>query len=137
MKLLDGVKKKNLFKMNKFCYLESDDKTYQYINVYYTVIKDNNYNTIFNLDNEIQKIEIENHCKRCNISEENKNVEILNWIDNNGKNFRIYLNTIKIAAFLFYFENSKKNITDINSEDLKTFIKRFNEIKEKLIDTLF
>lgn len=65
---------------------------------------------IVKLDNIIQKNEIENHLKNNGFNDENNN-EKINWIKNNGKLFREYLNTIKVAALIWYVAKPKEELT--------------------------
>jgi hypothetical protein len=123
-----------------FCFLEKDKKTFSYVMRFVDFIENNKTKNIISLGNKIQREEIEEHLKRNNIKE-NAVAEEIKWVEKNGKGFRIYLNTIKIAALIFY---SRDRDCGINCTYKKHTFKNFckivddiNSIKLQIIESLF
>jgi hypothetical protein len=84
----------------KFSKLEADEKTFIHIEMYYTAII--NKTPLMSIGNILQKRELEEHLKKMNVVNGEKQEETLKWIENNCKNLRIYINSlIDFAEFLY------------------------------------
>lgn len=121
----------------KFCLLEKDEKTFNYTKEYLKVLEKRENNCL-RLDNEIQKKEIEQHLERKgkHISpEDERNKEAFLWIDNYACNFRVYLNTIKIAASFLHYKNINSN--DLTKEEFEHCCDAVNELRDFLMENIF
>ena len=109
-----------------FCIIEEDEKTFILLNKYLNEC--HNATEAMMRDNMIQYTEIQNHILINCVPEEHHNHEALNWVEDNGEKFRVYLNTIKILwaahilvkgtdAALTYddFRGLKRNFTHVKS----------------------
>ena len=116
--------------MSNFCYIENDSKTKEYVKLTIEALKSNK--SLLTTDNLIQAHEIERHCE-CN-SDWDKNKLMCEWVINNGKGFRSYLNTIKLLSLFIMVEN-----IDIDNLDLKQFEELRNKINGhgNLLDCIF
>jgi len=122
------------------CILEKDNKTYDYFKRYLAILGlddikssletslkiENLPKKVFFLDNMIQKEEIELHL------EANKHIldqpaEALNWIEKNGKGFRNYLQTIKIACVAWSF--LRLPYTDFTWTKFCNLVDEFNSLE--------
>ena len=118
--------------MGSFCYLENDVKTKEYIKLTVNHFKYKNNESIITLDNEIQLKEIQDHCNNSNGWDKCK-LET-EWVMENGKKFRYYLNSIKIASMYMIIEG-----LDIDKLSDEEFDKIRNKINgsSKLLDYIF
>ena len=105
--------------MNIFCTLEKDNKTFNYFKEYLFYLDSN---SILYIDNKIQHNEIINHLKNNGYSDSDT-YEITKWINKNAKNFRKYLNTIKLIFIIIKCSNI--NINDLSFE-------QFCKIEDKI-----
>lgn len=83
-----------------FCELKKDEKTYDHIKKYIMWFSQHKGEGFLNLDANIQLGEIKNYLKIN--SYDDKNDEILYWVTNYSKEFRIYLNTLKIIFTIWH-----------------------------------
>lgn len=113
-----------------FCILEQDDKTFCYLKRYLDA--GNNTYKVFQLDNIIQREEIEVH---LNINNKNNldAGEMLEWVKRYSPQFREYINTIKLLAMLFMIEG--KNSSNITYEEYIEKEKSLNKV-DKLFFTI-
>lgn len=114
-----------------FCILEKDQKTFFYFKTYFEWLDYKN-ESCYKLDNIIQYEEIKNHLIKNGYSE-NDISEANKWIEQNGKKFRDYLNTIK----MIYICNKFTDKNDITWEDFCRMSDILNSMKEKCLDTIF
>lgn len=77
-----------------FCIIEEDEKTFDYLTKYVTNCHNETETRI--LDNTLHIIEMQQHILSKCIPDEHANHEALNWVEDNGVRFRLYLNSIKI-----------------------------------------
>jgi hypothetical protein len=111
-----------------FCYLEEDYKTLEYLKLYFQ----ENTN-LLSIDNKIQVKEIQQHLQtHCNYK---KDYEIDNWIKENGKKFRDYLNTIKLIYFSCKILDLK--FEDLTWEKFCNLERKVNSCKENILDKIF
>lgn len=116
-----------------FCILEKDNKTFLYIKRYIDFMEKEDRRNVMTLDNQIQQEEMISHLERKGIDRNNSPIvlqELKDWINKNGSPIRVYINTIKLAAVIFYtrdkdcfetcmykefnYENFSKVVDDIN-----------------------
>lgn len=120
-----------------FCYLEKDQKTYQYVMEYLGVMKDGQ--STVPLDITIQRKEIERHMERNGISPSDQPA-ISAWIEANSANFRSYLNSLKmVALFLFYIKKTENgpDAVPLPFELFMDAIGYWNERKIEMVDSIF
>jgi len=118
--------------MISFSFLETDIKTFNYVQRYLEYIEKNNNDSILKLDNLLQIEEIEKHLELNNIQgKKERNLESINWIKKYGEKFRIYLNSIKLITLIFL---EKRNNCKKNCERNKITFEVFCDIV-KVIDS--
>lgn len=116
-----------------FCYLEKDPKTFEYFKEYLSFLEEKN-GTCLSLDNDIQLREMRQHLDRNGLTEDNCDA-IIDWVKNNGENFRNYLNSIKIAYVVWKCMGYKWDELDWNNFcDLE---EKINGLKNRCLDTIF
>lgn len=111
-----------------FCKLEKDWKTYQILNTYFEdhkIKKD-----LDQEDNNIQVLEIEDHNKRNN-KDVHDSDEAIKWITCHGKNYRLYLDSIKELAMIIYCSRSTASW-----ENFCYFVDRYNEGKDYFLEKI-
>lgn len=109
------------------CKIEHDEKTFNYFKEYLQFLE--NYNsTSLILDNRIQYKEILIHLERNGFNK-NSDDEVFNWIKNNGKKFRLYLDTLKIIYIIW--KCLDKNLEDLNWNDFSKLTDKINSLAEK------
>ncbi|MFA5617492.1 MAG: hypothetical protein WDK95_11650 [Syntrophorhabdaceae bacterium] len=113
-----------------FCYLEHDQKTFEYLKTYFEK-KDIDLGKV---DIKIQEQEIKDHLKR-NGKCESDNREICDWIDNNAKNFRQYLNTIKIIFLVCKISGFE--LKDVTWEVFCRLEDKVNNLKDNVLEKIF
>lgn len=116
-----------------FCLLESDRKTFEYFKKYVEFL-DKHEGSCLDLDNAIQAAEIRRHLLLNGLSPDDVN-EKINWIRQNGKPFRDYLNTIKLAYVVW--KCSGKEWGDMRWEDFVRITGQINQLKLVCLDTIF
>lgn len=121
----------------KFCILEKDQKTFDYVKECLLLLerRDKDAKT---LDNKIQAIEILAHLERAgkNIEEsEERHKEQIFWVDNYACDFRSYLNTIKIAASFLHFKKVKSEV--LSYEEFCECCDAVNNLKSLLLENIF
>lgn len=112
-----------------FCNLEKDEKTFDYVKEYILWFAQHNNKGFLNLDTNLQLHEIQHHLELN--PNDDKNKEILSWISRYSKEFRIYLNTIKIV-FAVWYCSGHESIMDW--ADFCLIIDRLDEIKGVCLD---
>jgi len=119
-----------------FCFLDNDEKTYNYVQYYYLSIKKGT--PLYTIDMEIQRKEIENYLKSRNLDSNDQNA-IIEWINNNSPNFRSYLNSIKIIALYIFFMDKMELINNdkIPYDVFCKAVNLWNEEKLILADSIF
>ncbi len=131
--------------MTSFSFLEKDKKTFNYIKKYLDFMEQETEKSTLALENAIQVQEIEEHLTLLEIpigDYSKRNSESFNWIKNNGEQFRMYLNTIKIAAIIFYCRDMdcikiECEIKKFTFDNFCRVVDDINKIKFNLIDTVF
>ncbi len=108
-----------------FCTLEKDEKTYRYLRMVIAYIRENRTEGFQQMDNILQVHEIENHLY-LNRLPENDREEMVSWIHRHGRGFRVYLNTIKVAALMWSWAEEVKQIS---WEDFCRLVARLNATK--------
>jgi hypothetical protein len=93
-----------------FCFLEKDEKTFDYMQIYLDAIRKEGEPDLVKIDNSIQEKEIVQHMATNGISQSDNEQKIL-WIIQYGSSFRTYLNTLKLAAAFWYFYNETTEFT--------------------------
>lgn len=93
-----------------FCVLEKDEKTYNYLKNFIIHMHENREDPLVQLDNLIQKGEIQRHLV-INGYAENDKLESLNWVKSYACDFRSYLNTMKIAALYWSLSHRNEELT--------------------------
>lgn len=92
------------------------------------------------IDNRIQQAEIIDHLIRKNINPDEdsfvKQQEIISWANLNSKNFRRYLNSIKIVTLILYSWGITKS-TEITEEKLLEAIKLINKYDGILLNQIY
>jgi len=110
--------------MSSFCKLEKDEKTYKILKLYYDDYKNNQI--VGNEDNRIQCEEMEIHNRR-----QGKD-DTFNWIVDNAKKYRKYLNTIKHLCSIFYCSN-----VELNWENFCDYVDMHNKCEEIILNKIF
>lgn len=120
-----------------FCILEQDKKTFEYFKLYVEFLEKEN-NTCLILDNKIQSDEIREHLRRSGrdiiLGREKKDI-ISQWIKENARPFRDYLNSIKLVYVVWTCMG--KAWKDITWEEFVSIGERLNALKHKCLDTIF
>ena len=116
-----------------FSVLEKNNKTYQLVQKYIMYLRENNCSCI-NLDNHIEMDEIKNWLKEIS-ADDHDNSAISEWIRNNGKSFRDYLNTVKLI-YLIWFCHTDRGDT-ISWEDFCAIGDNLNNIKNTCLDSIY
>lgn len=120
-----------------FCYLEKDEKTFDYVKHYLQVMKNGESTTP--LDITIQRLEIEHHLNANGISHTDRKA-ISEWIENNSANFRIYLNSLKMVALFIYYVKKAEHLAEENQISFDLFteaVAYWNERKIEVADSIF
>ena len=118
-----------------FCILEKDKKTFEYFKKYVTFLEEEK-NTCLILDNEIQSEEIQEHLRRTGSGIDGRKKEVISqWIKENARPFRDYLNSIKLAYVVW--KCMGKNWEDITWDEFVVIEERLNSLKYKCLDTIF
>jgi hypothetical protein len=85
------------------------------------------------LDNVIQASEIKQHLEANRIADSDQNAKI-QWIMEHGKDFRQYLNTIKLVYVVW--TASGRSWDEMTFEEFRKIEKRINSIKETCLDSI-
>jgi hypothetical protein len=117
-------------KVMLFCKLEKDEKTFTYLKKY---IHDISIKDSVKIDNDIQMKEIQIHCKLNGISVHDCN-EITKWVTENGKQFRNYLNSIKIVYLVWHCLGH--DWEDITWDEFCFLEDRINSVKNIILDKI-
>jgi hypothetical protein len=120
-----------------FCFLEKDQKTFDYVKKYYSLIKAGD--STIQLDSCIQKSEIERNLelKSCDIEDQKA---ITDWINENSSGFRAYINSIKmLALFIYFIERSavSKKQEELTYQLFTKTVILWNERKLQIADSIF
>ncbi len=116
-----------------FCILENDYKTFEYFKKYVEFLEKGD-NDCLVLDNALQADEIRAHLMRNGFSDTDFE-EKINWVNKNGKPFRDFLNTLKLAYVVW--KGMGKKWEDITCEDFAKIEETLNTVKTKCLDTIF
>ncbi len=111
-----------------FCVLEKDEKTYRLLKLMIATIRENRIESLVKLDNVLQKDEIRTHLY-LNRFPENDRAEMLRWIEQHGRGFRTYLNTMKVAAMMWTWAEDGR---ELSWEDFRRLADRVNSTKAAL-----
>jgi len=122
-----------------FCKLEQNESTFLFFKEYFkSLMKATSTDKVQNLDLQLQLQEIKNH---LNVNNKNQkdNKECIKWIEENSKNYRLYLNTLKIVKLIFdcICEIENKTIDQIIYEDFKKVEAIINNEKESILENIF
>lgn len=107
-----------------FSHLEKDEKTYKILIIYtndFKIKKDISID-----DNKIQCEEMKAHNNSCGRN------ECEEWIKQNAKKYRAYLNAIKVLATIIYCNRS-----EITWENFCYYVDRYNECEDFFLDRVF
>lgn len=116
-----------------FSVMEKNRKTFELVRRYIVYLKENNC-TCTSLDNHIEMVEIKNWLKKVS-AEDHDNEAIANWIRDNGKSFRDYLNTVKLIYLIWFCTGSHKET--ISWEDFCKIGDNLNNIKNTCLDSIY
>ena len=111
-----------------FCVLEHDLKTYGLFRQYIECFE--NGGSTLDIDNKIQAEELAAHLRR-NGYESTDTQEKLNWIANNGKPFREYLNTVKLIYLMCKVTDI--DVHRVSPEDFVRLEEKLNGMRHCLI----
>jgi hypothetical protein len=120
-----------------FSILEKDRKTFEYFKKYVEFLELEE-NTCLILDNKIQSEEIQEHLRRTghNSGMDGRKKEIISqWIRENARPFRDYLNSIKLVYVVW--KCMGKEWSEITWEEFVEIEERLNSLKYKCLDTIF
>ena len=122
-----------------FCKLEQNESTFLFFKEYFkSLMKATSTDKVQNLDLQLQLQEIKNY---LNVNNKNQkdNKECIKWIEENSKNYRLYLNTLKIVKLIFdcICEIENKTIDQITYEDFKKVEAIINNEKESILENIF
>lgn len=115
----------------QFCTLESDEKTFEYANRYAECFERGA--SCLELDNSIQADEIAAHMWVNHIPQSDQGAKI-RWIMEHGKEFRQYLNTIKLIYVVW--TASGRSWSELSFEEFQKIEQRINGIKRTCLDTI-
>ncbi len=116
-----------------FSIFVKDRKTFELVQKYIVHLKQNGCNCT-NIDNLIEMDEIKNWLKAVS-ADDHDNEAIANWIKDNGKSFRDYLNTVKLI-YLVWFCSGGQTET-ISWEDFCTIGEKLNNMKNSCLDSIY
>lgn len=119
--------------MLKFCKLSHDEKTFNYFKNYVECLEKKD-RSFFNVDQEIQEEEIRNHLIFKGFLDGNEE-EGIRWIEEYGKSFRNYLNTIKLVYLVWHC--MEKPWILITWEEFCHLEDKINEVKDICLDKIF
>lgn len=108
-----------------FCILEKNEKTYKYLQMVVEYLREKKVDGFVQLDNQLQRSEILNHLHLNRLPADDRE-EMLKWIQDYGKGFRDYLNTIKVAALMWSWAEERK---ELSWEDFYGLAERLNSVK--------
>lgn len=111
--------------------LEADRKTFDYANLYAECFDKNE--SCMDLDNRIQAGEIASHLSNNGISHLDQGAKI-DWIMKHGREFRQYLNTIKLIYVVW--TASGRSWDEMSFEEFREIEARINGIKETCLDSM-
>lgn len=120
-----------------FCYLENDNKTFDYVKEYLSVLRAGD--SPLTLDITIQKREIEAHLIRNAIPSSDQKA-ITDWIEKNSANFRSYLNSIKMVALFLFYVKKAEHIPEESPLPFELFTEAvafWNERKIEVVDSIY
>lgn len=117
-----------------FCELEIDQKTFDYVSKYVKLWQQDHEIDFCCLDQQIQADEIHLHLEQACDDSCNQQAEVIDWIVANSKNFRTYLNTIKLVFTIHHCSGGAW--LDFTWEEFQNIQQRMNEIKDVCLDTI-
>lgn len=115
----------------QFCVLENDRKTFEYANRYAECFA--NQRSCMELDNAIQADELAAHMWINHIPQEDQAAKV-QWIVEHGREFRQYLNTIKLIYVVW--TASGRSWDEMSFEEFQQIEQRINGIKETCLDSI-
>jgi hypothetical protein len=115
----------------RFCVLENDRKTFEYANRYAECFAEGR--SCMELDNAIQADEVSAHMWTNQIPPANQE-EKIRWVLEHGREFRQYLNTIKLIYVVW--TASGRSWDEMTFEEFQKIEHRINNIKETCLDTI-
>ncbi|MDA3809143.1 MAG: hypothetical protein PF518_02320 [Spirochaetaceae bacterium] len=113
--------------------MEKNKKTFDLVQKYIVHLEKNNHSCIY-LDNNIEMDEIKNWLKGISADDHDNNA-IANWIKQNGKSFRNYLNTIKLVYLIWFCSGHQS--CQMSWEDFCTIGDNLNNIKNTCLDSIY
>ncbi|MBI9100056.1 MAG: hypothetical protein JEY91_16360 [Spirochaetaceae bacterium] len=116
-----------------FSVMEKNRKTYQLVQKYIDHLSENNCSCT-NLDNHIEMDEIKKWLKEIS-ADDHDNAAIAEWIKNNGKSFRTYLNTVKLIYMIWFCTTDRRET--ISWEDFCSIGDNLNNIKNTCLDSIY
>jgi hypothetical protein len=108
--------------MEKFSYLDNDDRTYEHIVLYYKAMEANE--PIAKIDMELQAIELQKHIDHCLDKTEAQRIK---WCNENAEKFRIYINSLKVFCLIIYMDNKTYDRHNISKRIVGHFIDIWNK----------
>lgn len=115
----------------KFSFLDKDKKTYVHAKLYYDALSSEKELSLIDID--IQKMELSAHLSK--FCKEHDKKEETDWVCQNAKPFRIYINSLKEIA-LFAYISSKIYYHDDFSYELFCRIVDVYDLRKKAIDSI-
>ena len=116
-----------------FTVMEKNKKTYELVQKYINHLQENNC-SFTDLDNHIEMDEIKNWLKEIS-ADDHDNIAIANWIKNNGKSFRDYLNTVKLIYLVWFCTYDHR--VNISWEDFCSIGDNLNNMKNTCLDSIY
>lgn len=116
-----------------FSVLEKNRKTYLLVQKYIMYLRKNNC-TCTNLDNHIEMDEIKTWLREIS-ADDHDNGAIADWIRENGKSFRNYLNTVKLIYMIWVCTPGRRET--ISWEDFCLIGDNLNNIKNSCLDSIY
>ncbi len=116
-----------------FSMMVKDKKTFELLKKYIIFLEYSKKECI-SLDNKIEHDEICDYML-SNGYNNHDNIEIIDWIKNNGKSFRDYLNTIKLIYIIWHCNDTC--FDSISWEEFCVLSDRLNETMDSCLETIY
>jgi len=116
-----------------FAVLEKNKKTFLLVQKYINHLTENSCSCI-NLDNHIQMEEIRLWLEKIS-ADDRDNRAVSEWIRQNGKSFRDYLNTIKLIYTIWFC--SRDHSRPLSWEEFCAIGDNLNILKDTCLDSIY
>jgi len=123
--------------MSLFCRILKERKDYNYFKFYCNIVEEEKSvsDRCQKLDYEIQGKELLKHLEKNKDLIHDRAIEEIDWVCKNAKNFRMYLNTLKLVYVILDCEN--KDMKNVSWEEFCEVCEKINQLKSSYLDNIF